>query len=144
MEILKANIFNAKARNYKSAREAALDRNNIPLSVYDNLVETANNNLAPLHRWAELKKKLLKVDELHPYDTYVTLFSIEEKKYEYEEAKEIVLESLKPMGSDYLATLKTAFENRWIDVYETQSKRSGAYSSGTTFGVHPYVLLKLD
>jgi oligoendopeptidase F len=138
---LKANIFNAKARNYHSAREAALDKNNIPLSVYDNLVEAANKNLGPLHRWAELKKRLLKVDDLHPYDTYVTLFSIEEKKYEYEDAKKIVLDSLKPMGSDYLETLKTAFDNRWIDVYETQSKRSGAYSSGTTFGVHPYVLL---
>jgi oligoendopeptidase F len=88
---LKANIFNAKARNYHSAREAALDKNNIPLSVYDNLVEAANKNLGPLHRWAELKKRLLKVDDLHPYDTYVTLFSIEEKKYEYEDAKKIVL-----------------------------------------------------
>ena len=138
---LKANIFNAKARNYKSAREAALDKNNIPLSVYDNLIETANKNLAPLHRWAELKKRLLKVDELHPYDTYVTLFSMEEKKYDYDEAKKIVIESLAPMGGDYLSTLQTAFDNRWIDVYETQSKRSGAYSSGTTFGVHPFVLL---
>lgn len=138
---LKANIFNSQARNYKSAREASLDGNNIPVSVYDNLVETANKNLAPLHRWAELKKKLLKVDELHPYDTYVTLFSVDEKKYKYDEAKEIVLESLKPMGADYLSTMKKAFDNRWIDVYETQSKRSGAYSSGTTFGVHPYVLL---
>lgn len=138
---LKANIFSARARNYGSAREAALDKNYIPLSVYDNLIESANKNLAPLHRWGELKKKLLGVDELHPYDTYVTLFSIEEKKYEYDEAREIVIDSLKPMGSDYISTLKKAFDNRWIDVYETQSKKSGAYSSGTTFGVHPYVLL---
>lgn len=138
---IKANIFSAKARNYGSAREAALDKNYIPLSVYDNLVDAANKNLAPLHRWAELKKKLLGVDELHPYDTYVTLFSINEKKYEYNEAKKVVAASLNPMGSDYLETLNNAFSNRWIDVYETQSKKSGAYSSGTTFGVHPYVLL---
>ena len=139
---LKANIFNATARNYSSAREAALDRNNIPLSVYDNLINSCNENLSPLHRWAELKKKIMKIDELHPYDVYVSLFSDEgNKKYSYEESKKIVHNSLKPMGNDYLTSLQTAFDNRWIDVYETQSKRSGAYSSGTTFGVHPYVLL---
>ena len=139
---LKANIFNATARNYSSAREAALDRNNIPLSVYDNLVNSCNENLSPLHRWAELKKKIMKIDELHPYDVYVSLFSDEgNKKYSYEESKKIVHNALKPMGNDYLTSLQTAFDNRWIDVYETQSKRSGAYSSGTTFGVHPYVLL---
>jgi len=138
---LKANIFNAKARNYNSAREAALDRNNIPISVYDNLIENANRNLKPLHRWAGLKKRLLKLDELHPYDANVTLFSITEKKYSFEEAIEIILEALNPMGDEYLASLKMAFNSRWIDVYETRSKRNGAYSSGTTFGVHPYVLL---
>ncbi len=139
---LKSNIFNAAARNYSSAREAALDRNNIPLSVYDNLVNSVNKNFRPLHRWAELKKKIMKIDELHPYDVYVSLFSDEgSKKYPYEESKRIVRAALKPMGENYLNSLQTAFDNRWIDVYETQSKRSGAYSSGTTFGVHPYVLL---
>ena len=138
---LKSNIFNAKARNYNSAREAALNRNNIPVSVYDNLIDNTNNNLKPLHRWAKLKKKLLKIDGLHPYDTYVTLFPIKEKKYSYEDAREIVINALRPMGNEYIGSLQTAFNNRWIDVYETRSKRSGAYSSGTTFGVHPYVLL---
>ncbi len=138
---LKANIFNAKARNYNSAREAALDSNNIPFSVYDNLIDNTNKNLKALHRWASLKKKLLKINELHPYDTYVTLFPIEEKKYTYEEAKEIVYEALKPLGDDYLGSLQKAFDKKWVDVYETQAKRSGAYSSGVTFGVHPYVLL---
>lgn len=139
---LKANIFNARVRKYKSAREAALNKNNIPISVYDNLVETACQNLKPLHRWANIKKRILKLDELHPYDIYVSVFSMEkEKKYSYEDSKNLVYESLKPMGDDYLNSLKTAFENRWIDVYETKAKRSGAYSSGTTFGVHPYVLL---
>ncbi len=139
---LKANIFNAKARKYKNTREASLDKNNIPVSVYDNLISSANKNLAPLHRWGELKKKLLKIDELHPYDVYVTLFSPDNvKKYSFEESCDIVKTALKPLGEDYLSTLQTAFESRWIDVYETQAKRSGAYSSGTTFGVHPYVLL---
>jgi oligoendopeptidase F len=139
---LKTNIFFAIARKYKSAREAALDKNNIPLRVYDSLVESTNQNLKPMHRWAELKKKLLGINELHPYDTYVTIFNdLAEKKYPYDNAKEIVYQSLKPLGEEYLTSLKTAFENRWIDVYETQSKRSGAYSSGTTFGIHPYVLL---
>ena len=139
---LKANIFYAKAKKYKSAREAALFKNNIPVSAYDNLVESVNANFAPMHRWASLKKKLLGVDELHPYDVYVTLFDQKhEKKYSYEESIKIVLDSLSLMGEDYLNSLKKAFENRWIDVYETKAKRSGAYSSGTTFGVHPYVLL---
>jgi oligoendopeptidase F len=139
---LKSNIFNAKSRKYKSAREAALDRNNIPVSVYDNLVKTVTNNLAPMHRWAELKKKILNLTELHPYDVYVSLFSTSfERKYPYEEAMKIVQDSLFHMGENYLSSLKTAFNSRWIDVYETQAKRSGAYSSGTTFGVHPYVLL---
>ncbi len=139
---LKTNIFNARSRNYISAREASLDKNNIPISVYDKLVEAVNKNFEPMHRWAALKKKLLKVDELCPYDVYVTVFNQEnEKKYPYEEAIELVLKSLEIMGSDYQESLRKAFGNRWIDVYETQAKKSGAYSSGTTFGVHPYVLL---
>ncbi|UCH65735.1 MAG: oligoendopeptidase F, partial [Ignavibacterium sp.] len=139
---LKTNIFYAKARKYNSAREASLDRNNIPVQVYNNLVEEVNKNLSPLHRWAELKKNLLGLDKLKPYDVYVTVFDkATEKKYAYEDAKEIVFQSLEVMGEDYLSSLRLAFDNRWIDVYETKAKKSGAYSSGTTFGVHPYVLL---
>lgn len=139
---LKTNIFNARTRNYNSSLEAALHKNNIPLSVYDNLIESANKNLQPLHRWAALKKKLLGVGEFFPYDVYVTLFNSQyEKKYSYKEGVEIVLNSLKLMGDEYLSSLNTAFNNRWIDVFETKAKKSGAYSSGTTFGVHPYVLL---
>ncbi len=139
---LKTNIFYANTRKYDSARAAALDKNNIPSTVYDKLVESVNQNFAPLHRWAGLKKKLLGIDELYPYDVYVTVFNnVKEKKYPYDEAVKIVLASLQIMGDDYLSSLKTAFEKRWIDVYETQAKKSGAYSSGTTYGVHPYVLL---
>ncbi len=139
---LKTNIFNSTARKYKNAREAALDRFNIPVLVYDNLIETANKNLKPLHRWAALKKELLGIKELHPYDAYVTIFNdVPEEKYPYDKARDIVYNSLKPLGKEYLNILKAAFDNRWIDVYETRAKKSGAYSSGTTFGVHPYVLL---
>lgn len=139
---LKTNIFFAAARKYKSARDASLDKNNIPLSVYDNLIDSANQNLTPLHRWAGLKKNLLGVEKLRPYDVYVSVFNnTHEKIYPYEYSKGIVLNSLKIMGDDYLNSIQLAFDNRWIDVYETQAKKSGAYSSGTTYGVHPYVLL---
>lgn len=139
---IKTNIFYARTRKFQSARESALFKNNIPLSVYDNLVKTVNENMEPIYRWASLKKKLLKLDELHPYDVYVTVFDPKlEKKYPYDQAVKLVLDSLKIMGNDYLDSLNKAFNNRWIDVYETKAKRSGAYSSGTTFGVHPYVLL---
>lgn len=139
---LKTNIFFAQARNYNSALEASLDKNNIPIAVYDNLIDSVNKNLAPLHRWASLKKNLLGIDKLNPFDVYVTVFNnVKEKSYSYEHSKEIVLDSLKIMGDDYSNSLQIAFDNRWIDVYETQAKKSGAYSSGTTYGVHPYVLL---
>ncbi len=139
---LKSNIFNAKARNYSSSLEASLDSNNIPVTVYKNLVKTCNENLEPLHRWASMKKKILGIDELHPYDVYVSLFPSDfGSEFNYEKGKEMVLNALQPLGDNYLSSIKLAFENRWIDVYETKYKRSGAYSSGTTYGVHPYVLL---
>ncbi|MBK8943794.1 MAG: oligoendopeptidase F [Ignavibacteriae bacterium] len=138
---IKASMFNAKARKYESTRAASLDANNIPLAVYDNLVNTVNQNLEPLHRWGKLKKKILGIDSLHAYDTYVTLFPGVKKEYSYEQSKEILLKALKPLGEDYLKSLELAFNNRWIDVHETKGKRSGAYSSGVSYGVHPYVLL---
>ncbi|NWF50574.1 MAG: oligoendopeptidase F [Ignavibacteriaceae bacterium] len=139
---LKNNIFLAQSRNYSSARAAALHYNNIPIAVYDNLLKNVNMNLGQLHRWASLKKRILKVKELRPFDVYVSLFENKlERKYTYEEGVSIVLKALEPLGNEYIDSLKLAFNNRWIDVYETQAKRSGAYSSGTTYGVHPYVLL---
>lgn len=134
-------IFSAKARNYNSTLEASLKPNNIPASVYDNLINTVAENLEPMHRWGKIKKQVLKVDELHPYDSYVTLFPNFNKEYTYEESIDILMEALKPLGEDYLTNMKKAFDERWIDVFETKGKRSGAYSSGTTYGVHPYVLL---
>lgn len=138
---IKAKIFGAKARNYESTLHAALTPNNIPIQVYTNLIENVKENLKPLHRWAEIKKRVLGLDELHPYDAYVTLFPTVSRKYTFEEGKELVLKALEPMGGKYIDRLKHAFDNRWLDVFETKNKRSGAYSSGTTYGVHPYVLL---
>jgi len=138
---LKSDNFIAQTRKYSSTRESALDANNIPLTVYDNLVNSVIQRLEPLHRWAEIKKRFLKLDKFHSYDAYVTLFPSVKRKYSYEKGKEIVLNSLNPLGEQYITDVKRAFDNRWIDVFETKGKRSGAYSSGTTFGLHPYVLL---
>ncbi|MCK5456874.1 MAG: oligoendopeptidase F family protein, partial [Melioribacteraceae bacterium] len=138
---IKADYFSAHTRKYGSSREAALDANNIPLSVYDNLVNSVSNNLGPLHRWANLKKSYLKLDTFHAYDAYVTLFPSVKRDYTYEDGIKLVLDSILPLGEEYVKDVKHAFENRWVDVFETKYKRSGAYSSGTTFGVHPYVLL---
>jgi len=137
----KANIFDAKVRNYKSARAAALFQNNIPESVYDNLVNTCRENSHVVHRWVSIRKKLLNVKEYHPYDNYVTLFPSTKEEYTYDQAVEIVKNALQPFGEDYLKNLQMAFDHRRIDVFETKAKRSGAYSSGTTFRQEPYVLL---
>jgi oligoendopeptidase F len=134
-------MIESKVRKYDNVLEAFLYPNNIPVSVYENLVKTANNNLKSLHRWAGMKKKYLKLDELHPYDTYVTLFPGLNKSYTFEEGKELALKALAPMGEEYINTLKMCFDNRWIDVYETEGKRSGAYSNGCGCGVHPWILL---
>lgn len=138
---LKGNAFNAKVRKYQSALHASLSKNNIPVDVYENLISTVNQNLSPMHRWTMMKKRILNLDDFYPYDSYVSIFSEKEKKYSYDESLQIVLSSLQLMGDEYLSTLKKAFNERWIDVFETKGKRSGAYSSGTTFGVHPFVLL---
>lgn len=139
---LKSKHFMSKARKYQNTLESSLDNNNIPVRVYESLIEMVSKNLEPLHRWMKLKKQLLNLAELHPYDVYVSVFEQKSSRvYSYEEGVELVKNSLKIMGTDYQSILNTAFSNRWIDVFETEGKRSGAYSSGTTFGVHPYVLL---
>ena len=137
---VKSDAFFAEARKYESAREMALSDDNIPLSVYDNLVETVNKNLDLLHRYVSIRKKELGVDELHMYDLYVPLVPDADVKIPYEEAKETVKEALKVMGDKYSAALEQGLEGGWIDVYENKGKRGGAYSWGS-YGVHPYVLL---
>ncbi|MFS0752170.1 oligoendopeptidase F [Oceanobacillus sp. 1P07AA] len=137
---VKAHNFSAKVRNYDSARQSALDDNNIPEKVYDNLVEAVNERLPLLHRYTKLRKKVLELEELHMYDLYTPLVKDVKMKVTYEEAKDYVLKGLKPLGDDYKKVLESAFENRWIDVEENKGKRSGAYSSGA-YGTNPYVLM---
>ena len=131
--------FYADARKYDSAFECALDQTNVPTSVYLNLIEAVHQNMDKMHRYVRLRKKLLGVDELHFYDIYTPLLEGVDKYIPIEEAKQTVYDALYPLGDDYRAVLKHAFENRWIDVYTNEGKRSGAYSAGAT--VHPFVLL---
>ena len=135
----KQQKFYATARKYSSAREAAMDGTNVPLSVYDNLIEAVHRNLDKMHRYVRLRKKLLGVDQLHFYDIYTPLVQDLNKSIPYEQAKQTVYDALHPLGEDYRKILKEGFDNRWIDVYENRGKRTGAYSAGTK--VHPYVLL---
>ncbi len=134
--------FRAEARKYPNAFEAALHRTNVPTSVYLNLIEAVHQNLDKMHRYVRLRKKLLGLEELHFYDVYAPLVSGVEKKISIDEAKQTVYDALAPLGEDYRAILKEGFENRWIDVYENEGKRSGAYSAGAE--VHPYVLLNYN
>ena len=131
--------FFADARKYPTTLDAALDRTEVPASVYLNLIEAVHQNMDKMHRYVRLRKKLLGVDELHFYDVYTSLLSGVDKKIPFAEAKQTVYDSLAPLGEEYRAILKEGFENRWIDVYENEGKRGGAYSAGAA--VHPYVLL---
>ena len=131
--------FFAEARKYPNAFEKALDRTNVPTSVYLNLIEAVHQNLDKMHRYVRLRKKLLGVDELHFYDIYTPLIADVDKHIPFAESKQTVYDALAPLGEDYRAILKEGFDSRWIDVYTNEGKRSGAYSAGAR--VHPYVLL---
>ena len=132
--------FYAQVRNFSSAREMYLYGSNIPESVYDNLIETVHKNMDKMHKYVSLRKKILDVSELHMYDLYTPIAKAPDTKYSFEAAKDIVLEGLAPMGEEYIKVLEEGFDNRWIDVYENEGKRSGAYSWGA-YGTHPYVLM---
>ena len=137
---IKGHNFKAKVRNYISAREASLSNNHIPESVYDTLVAVVNKHLPLLHRYMELRKRLLEVEKLHMYDLYTPVLGEAPITFTYEEAKEKALEALKPMGEEYMTIVEKAFSERWIDVVENKGKRSGAYSSGS-YDTNPYILL---
>lgn len=137
---VKKDLFYTRARNFGTCLERALFGDNVPVAVYEKLLETVHQNLPILHRYMELRKKVLGVEELHMYDIYTPLVSEVEASYSYEEAKDLVLKGLEALGGEYLEILKGAFEEGWVDVYENQGKSSGAYSWGV-YGVHPYVLL---
>lgn len=136
---LKQLLFFANVRKYSSTLDAALDGNEVPTEIYRNLIDAVHRSFAPMYRYVALRKKLLGVDELHMYDLYVPVVDGVEMKFTFEEAKEIALKALAPLGEDYLNLLREGFANGWIDVYENEGKRSGAYSAGAR--VHPYVLL---
>lgn len=136
-------MFKAKARGYSSTLEAAVDANNVSPRVYENLVEAVNENMDKMYRYVNIRKKCLGVEKLHMYDVYTTMIAGADRKVPFEEAKETVLKALAPLGERYVGLVKHGFENRWVDVYENQGKRSGAYSAGV-YGVHPYVLMNYD
>ena len=137
---VKQAMFYAQARGYASTLNMYLDGSFIPESVYKNLIDTVNKNLDKMHRYVEIRKNALKVDELHFYDIYAPMVEDISWKITYEEAKEIVIKALEPMGEEYVSHIKEGFDNGWVDVYENTGKRSGAFSWGA-YGTHPYVFL---
>ena len=140
--ILQKNVASSKAYNYKSFLSSALEDNNIPEDIYLNLINTAKENTAPLKRYIKLRKEILGLSEYHNYDGSINLVKFD-KEYEYDDAKKIVLNSIEPLGKDYTKKMENAISQGWLDVFETQGKRSGAYSAGV-YGVHPYMLLNYN
>ncbi len=140
---VKRDQFFAKARKYTSARAMYLDGGNIPESVYDNLIEMVHKHMPAMYRYISLRKQLLDVESLHMYDIYVPVVDAPVKTYTFEEARDLVIAALAPMGEEYVSVLKKGFEDGWIDVYQNENKRSGAYSWGA-YGTHPYVLLNFQ
>jgi len=142
---VKKDVFFSKTRNFNTSLEASLHENNIPTTVYEQLVKTVNEFLPALHKYMGLRKKVLKLDELHAYDLYVPIVENVESKISYEDAKVKLVEGLRPLGEEYIKAMQEGMksENGWIDVYENENKSSGAYAWGT-YSTHPYVLLNYD
>lgn len=140
---VKKNIYYKNQRGFKTSLEASLFNENIPPVVYDTLIDTVSSRLDLMHRYVDLRKRVLNLDELHMYDLYVPLVKDFDKKISYEEAKEIVIKGLSVLGPDYINTMIEGFNSGWVDVYENRGKTGGAYSWGT-YGVHPYVLLNFQ
>jgi len=138
---VKSDMFQAKARNYSSSLESALYPNNIPVDVYHSLVNNVNKNLAAFHRYLTIKKRMMGVDQLKYLDLYAPVVKDVDLKYSYEEASDLISEALKPLGKEYIETVRKAIGERWIDVYPTPGKRQGAYSNGAHYDGHPYILL---
>jgi oligoendopeptidase F len=137
---VKADVFRARARNYPSALEAALFPDDVPIAVYDALIKSVRANLKPLFRYFDLRRRVLKLDELHAYDTYVPLVAEIETHISFDEAIEKVIAALEPLGKEYVDVLGEGLRGRWCDRYETKGKRSGAFSSGS-YGAPPYILM---
>lgn len=140
---VKQEAFFAKARKYRSTMERALDGGNIPVEVYTNLIAAVHENMHLMHRYVSLRKRLLGVEELHMYDLYTPLVADVKMEIPFEEAKQVVAKGLEPLGEEYQKILMEGYTHRWIDIYENENKRSGAYSWGA-YGTHPYVLLNYN
>ena len=140
---VKGSLFFTRQRGFGSSRERALSRYNIPVSVYDNLVETVSEHIHLLNRYMKLRKRLLQLDELHMYDLYVPIVKETADEISYQEACDTVASALAPLGENYTSILRQAFKDRWIDVYETPGKRGGAYSGGG-YKTHPFILLNFQ
>lgn len=140
---VETNVVTAKIKNYDSAISASLYSDNVPVKIYDNLIKVVNDNLNVLYNYYDLKKKILSLDEFHMYDTYVEIINKVDKKYTFDEAKEMVINALSVLGDEYISNLKKAFDEKWIDIYHNKGKRSGAYSSGN-YDINPYVLLNYE
>jgi oligoendopeptidase F len=141
---VKKNIFNKTVRNYGSSMEASLDVNNVPTVVYTSQVENVNKNLPTFHRYLNLRKRILGVDTLHYYDLYAPLLDDVDLNYAVEEAEKNIVLSLAPLGKGYTDVVSKAFKERWIDMYPNDGKRSGAYSNGSAYDVHPYMLMNYN
>ena len=141
---IKKDLFTSRSRGYKDCLSAALDSNNIPTSVYHSLIENVNNNLDSFHRYLNIKKRMLGLETLEYIDLYTPTVKSVDLEYTIDEGSKIVLEALAPLGDEYTSTVDRAINNRWIDIYPTQGKRSGAYSSGNAYDVHPYILLNYN
>ena len=140
---IEANTSIAKIRGYNSAIEASLFSDNIDVSVYNNLIDTVSNNLSSLFKYYDLKKKILGLDEMHLYDTYVSIINEKPREYTFDEAKELVKKALSVLGDKYINDLNNAFTGKWIDIYNNKGKRGGAYSGGS-YDTYPYVLLNFE
>lgn len=140
---IKTFNFSGRVRKYNSALEASLNPNNIPVEVYKNAVKVINDNLASLHRYIKIKKKLLGLNEIHMYDLYVPVIELPKEKIEFNAGVDIVLEALKPLGAEYLDIFKSGIKDGWIDIYENKGKKGGAYSWGA-YDTLPYVLLNYN
>jgi oligoendopeptidase F len=141
---VQSDVFYAKARKYGSALEASLDGANIPTSVYMRLIDGVNRHLPTFHRYLSLRKRMMNVPELHYYDLYAPLVASVDLGYTVEEAQKHVIDALAPLGDEYLTGVKRAFSERWIDMYPSPGKRSGAYSNGGAYDVHPYILMNYN
>ena len=138
---VKADVFNARTRGYASARQAALYPDDIPESVYDNLLSAIHDAIPTLNAYCEIRKQAFDMPTVHMYDLYAPMAKGFDAKLSFDEAYELLLEGVAPLGEDYVDVVRKAKDSRWIDVYETPNKTTGAYSNGGAYGVHPYVLL---